>query len=255
VSALDHSEALLSARDLRLRAGKRTVLSGVNIDLRPGELTAVIGPNGSGKSTLLSALAGLRPIEPGQGELMLAGKAMASFTRAALARRIAFLPARTDVPFPLSVSELIAQGQPTDEARAEAIAAMELTGLEHSAMTRLSTGEARRAWLAMTLARRTRVLLLDEPLSGLDPRYQLRLLDALRRRTGEGASVTFVAHDLPYVSQADRVIALGGGTVAADGPPQDVLQADLLRRLYGVEVWVGTEPSSGAVVPLPLRAV
>ncbi|HWG85831.1 MAG TPA: ABC transporter ATP-binding protein, partial [Deinococcales bacterium] len=137
--------AALEARGLRLKAGSRVVLRDVSLALHPGEVTAVIGPNGSGKSTLLAALAGLRPLEPGAGEINLAGKSLASYSRAALARRVAFLPARSDVPFPLSVAELVDQGQPSPEGRAHALEVLELAALEHSPVTRLSTGEARRA--------------------------------------------------------------------------------------------------------------
>ena len=254
---------VLEARNLRLRRGARTVLEGVSLSLRAGEVVAIIGPNGAGKSTLLTALAGLRP---GDGEVALEGQALASWSKARLARRVAFLPAQTSVPFPLSVHELIALAEPKPEAFRAAVRAMELEALEFVPLTRLSTGEARRAWLAMILARETRVLLLDEPLSGLDPRYQMRLLETLTARARAGACVVFVAHDLPYASRVDRVVALGAGSgssglgkggaagVVADGPPLEVLRPDLLRDLYGVDVWVGTDPESGAVFPLPIRA-
>jgi iron complex transport system ATP-binding protein len=137
---------------------------------------------------------------------------------------------------------------------------MELDSLEFVPLTRLSTGEAKRAWIAMTLARHTPILLLDEPLSGLDPRYQMRLLETLRSRAQSGASIAIVAHDLPYASRVDRVIALGPGVngigrIVADGPPITVLRPELLRELYGVDVWIGTEPETGAVFPLPTRAI
>lgn len=245
----------LRATGLRLRRGRRTILADVSLDLRAGEIAAVLGPNGSGKSTLLAALAGLRPLERDGGRVELLGRPLAAYTRAGIARRLAFLPARTDLPFPLTVAELVDHGRPELEARAAALEAMELMPLLGTPVTRLSTGEARRAWLAMTLARATSVLLLDEPLSGLDPRYQVRLLDALRERARQGASVLLVAHDLPYAARADRVIALGGGRIMADGPAGELLRPKLLRELYGVEVWVGTDPATGAVVPLATRAV
>lgn len=260
VRGQESGKSVLEAHELRLRRGNRLVLEHVSLALRSGELTAIIGPNGSGKSTLLAALAGLRPLEQGGGTLMLEGKTMAEFSKRAVSRRIAFLPAASSVPFPLTIAELIDQAEPQPEARREAIRAMELELLEFVPLTRLSTGEAKRGWIAMTLARRTKILLLDEPLSGLDPRYQMRLLEALRSRAESGASIAVVAHDLPYASRVDRVIALGPGVdgigrIVADGPPLEVLRPDLLRELYGVDVWIGTEPETGAVFPLPTRAV
>jgi iron complex transport system ATP-binding protein len=253
-------DGVLEATELRLRRGNRVVLEQVSLALRSGELTAIIGPNGSGKSTLLAALAGLRPVEQGGGTLKLEGKSIAEFSKRAISRRIAFLPALSSVPFPLTVAELIDQAEPKPDARLEALQSMELESLEFVPLTRLSTGEAKRAWIAMTLARQTPILLLDEPLSGLDPRYQMRLLETLRNRAQSGASVAIVAHDLPYASRVDRVIALGPGVdgvgrIVADGPPLEVLRPELLRELYGVDVWIGTEPETGAVFPLPTRAV
>ena len=255
---------VLEARGLRLKRGARVVLENVSLALQSGQVAAIIGPNGSGKSTLLAALAGLRKLEDGAGEILLENKSMTSFSKPQLSRRIAFLPASTSVPFPLTVAELIDQATPKPEARAAAIRAMELEPLEFVPITRLSTGEARRAWLAMTLARETPVLLLDEPLSGLDPRYQMRLLETLEARAKNGASVLLVAHDLPYASRVDRVIALGNqpnagsnnvSSVLADGPPLEVLQPDFLRSLYGVNVWIGRDLETGAVFPFPIKAV
>ena len=253
-------DGVLEARELRLRRGNRVVLEGISLALKPGELTAIIGPNGSGKSTLLSALAGLRPMQDGGGELRLEGKPLPEYSRLGVSRRIAYLPAHSSLPFPLTINELIDQAEPKPDARRDAIAAMELENLAFVPMTRLSTGEAKRAWIAMTLARQTRIMLLDEPLSGLDPRYQMRLLETLRARAQLGASIAVVAHDLPYASRVDRVIALGPDAsgvshVVADGTPLEVLQPALLRELYGVSVWIGTEPETGAVFPLPTHAV
>lgn len=251
---------ILEARELRLKRGNRVVLDAISLGLRPGELTAIIGPNGSGKSTLLAALAGLRPIEHGAGTVQLEGKVITAYSKRGVSKRIAFLPAHSSVPFPLTISELIDQAEPKPDAKRDAIRAMELEALEFVPLTRLSTGEAKRAWIAMTLSRQTRLMLLDEPLSGLDPRYQMRLLEALRDRANHGASIAVVAHDLPYTSRVDRVIALGPdadgvGRVVADGTPLEVLQPSLLRDLYGVRVWIGTEPETGAVFPLPTQAV
>jgi iron complex transport system ATP-binding protein len=255
---------VLEARGLRLKRGARVVLEHVSLALQAGQVVAIIGPNGSGKSTLLAALAGLRNLEDGSGEILLEDKPINGFSKPQLSRRIAFLPASTSVPFPLTVAELIDQANPKPEARANAIRAMELESLEFVPITRLSTGEARRAWLAMTLARETPVLLLDEPLSGLDPRYQMRLLETLEARARNGASVLLVAHDLPYASRVDRVIALGNqanagfnivSSVLADGPPLEVLQPEFLRSLYGVNVWIGHDLETGAVFPFPTNAV
>jgi iron complex transport system ATP-binding protein len=245
----------LRASNVTVRRGTRAILRDVNLEFLTGQVTAIIGANGAGKSTLLAALAGLRRLEHDDGAIQLEGRDLASLSKNALALKLAFLPAHSSVPFPISVSELIQLAEPHQAAYIAALEAMELEALEHTPVTRLSTGEAKRAWLAMMLSRQTPVLLLDEPLAGLDPRYQVRLLETLQARASAGACVIFIAHDIPYAARANRVIALGGARVVADGSPGDVLRADLLRELYGVEVWLGLEPSTGAVVPLPTRAV
>jgi ABC-type cobalamin/Fe3+-siderophores transport system ATPase subunit len=246
---------LLHTSSLTVRRGKRAVLRDVNLELRAGEVIAIIGANGAGKSTLLSTLAGLRNLEHGDGEVRLGDENIAELTKPAIAAKLAFLPAHSSVPFPLTVRELIGLAQPAPDAMLEAIGAMELQQLQHQPVTQLSTGEAKRAWIAMTLSRRTPMLMLDEPLAGLDPRYQVRLLETLKARASSGACVVFVAHDIPYAARADRVIALGNARVVADGAPLEVLRPELLRELYGVEVWLGLEPQTGAVVPLPVKAV
>jgi iron complex transport system ATP-binding protein len=246
---------VLEARGVTVRRGPRAVLRDVNLTIRAGEVAAIIGPNGAGKSTLLSAFAGLRGLVHDEGTVRLFGDDLTALTKPQIAARLAFLPAQWGVPFPLTVRELMLLAEPTELAYSAALEVMELKNLEHQPVTQLSTGEAKRAWIAMTLARRTPLMLLDEPLAGLDPRYQVRLLESFKDRANEGHSVVFIAHDIPYAARADRVIALGDRRVMADGAPLAVLQAQLLRELYGVEVWLGTDPETGAVVPLPTRAI
>jgi iron complex transport system ATP-binding protein len=245
----------LETSGVTVRRAGRPVLRDVNLVFNASEVTAIIGPNGAGKSTLLYALAGLRALEHGDGAVQILGEALETISKPALSKRVAFLPAHNSVPFPLTVHELMRLAQPSPNAYRAALEAMELQTLEHKPVTQLSTGEAKRAWIAMTLSRRTPIMLLDEPLAGLDPRYQVRLLETLKGRALEGASVVFVAHDIPYAARADRVIALGDARVMADGAPAEVLKSDLLRDLYGVSVWIGSDPDTGAIVPLPTHAI
>jgi iron complex transport system ATP-binding protein len=246
---------MLTAQNLTVRRGSRVIVREVSLEFLAGQVTAIIGANGAGKSTLLAALAGLRAVAHNEGGVQLEQQDIASLSKATIAAKLAFLPAHSAVPFPLSVRELILLAEPNEAGYLEAVTAMELENLLDKPITQLSTGEAKRAWLAMTLSRNTKVLLLDEPLAGLDPRYQMRLLEVLQTRAKTGACVVFIAHDIPYAARADRVVALSDERVVADGVPLEVLCSDVLRQLYGVEVWIGTEPSTGAVVPLPTRAV
>ncbi len=244
----------LTAQNITIRRAARVIVQNVQLEFKAGEVAAIIGANGAGKSTLLAALAGLRELQHLDGSILLEGTDIRGLSKGVVASKLAFLPAYSSVPFPLSVRELILLAEPRQSAFLEAVAAMELEDLIEKPITQLSTGEAKRAWLAMTLARATLILLLDEPLAGLDPRYQMRLLEALQTRAKAGACVVFIAHDIPYAARANRVIALGEARVVADGTPLEVLNSDLLRQLYGVEVWIGTD-ASGMIVPLPTRAV
>jgi iron complex transport system ATP-binding protein len=245
----------ITVNNLELRRRNRIVIKNISFKLHSGEFIAIIGPNGAGKSTLLAALAGLRPLGGQSPALMLGEQPITSYTKGQLARLVGFLPAYTSVPFPLTVEELLAQANGSSTAQAQALAVMELEALRHVPLTRLSTGEARRAWLAMVLSRHTPVLLLDEPLAGLDPRYQVRLLEELRQRVVAGVLVAFIAHDLPYASRADRVLAIGpDGCLVADGPPKAVLTQQQLRQLYGVEVWLGNTGEDW-VYPVATRAL
>ena len=244
----------LAAQNITIRRAARVIVQNVQLEFKAAEVAAIIGANGAGKSTLLAALAGLRELQPLDGSVWLEGTDMRGLSKGAIAAKLAFLPAHSSVPFPLSVHELILLAEPSEGAFVEAVAAMELEDLIEKPITQLSTGEAKRAWLAMTLARVTPILLLDEPLAGLDPRYQMRLLETLQTRAEAGACVVFIAHDIPYAARANRVIALSEARVVADGTPLEVLNVDLLRQLFGVEVWIGTD-TSGTIVPLPTRAV
>jgi iron complex transport system ATP-binding protein len=247
--------SILTTKNLTIRRASRVIIEDVNLQFRKGEVTAIIGANGAGKSTLLAALAGLRELGHSDGSVLLEDADIRGLTKGFVASKLAFLPAHSSVPFPLSVRELILLAEPSETGFLKAIAALELEDLLEKPVTQLSTGEAKRAWLAMTLSRVTPILLLDEPLAGLDPRYQMRLLETLQTRAEAGACVVFIAHDIPYAARANRVIALGNSKIVADGTPLEVLNLALLRELYGVEVWIGLDPSSGALVPLPTRAV
>jgi iron complex transport system ATP-binding protein len=245
----------LATQNLTIRRATRAIVEGINLEFKTGEVTAIIGANGAGKSTLLAALAGLRELGHADGLVLLEGSDIRGFSKGVVATKLGFLPAHSSVPFPLSVRELILLAEPSETGFFEAISAMELGDLLEKPITQLSTGEAKRAWLAMTLSRVTPIILLDEPLAGLDPRYQMRLLETLQIRANAGACVVFIAHDIPYAARANRVIALSDRKIVADGTPLEVLNPNLLRELYGVEVWIGLDPSSGALVPLPVRAV
>lgn len=230
-------------------------LSGVSLDLREGEVTAICGPNGAGKSSLLAALAGLLDSE--SGSVTLDGAPLGQMPAKARARAIGFLPQQGEVAWNLSVEALVALGRLPWQAGAQAdgaaidaaLAAMDLEGLRHRPAQQLSGGELARALLGRVLAGQPRWLLADEPLANLDLAHQLALLAQFRRLAGQGAGVVVVLHDLAQaMNHADRVVVLSGGEVAADGPPEQALDAAVIERVWKVGArWLG-EPGQRALL-------
>ncbi len=231
------------------RAG-RAILDDVSLRAEGGAFVAVIGPNGAGKSTLLMALAGL--LKPDSGTIMIDDRALSVFSRWDLARTRSYLPQNPHCEWPISVARLVALGLtpslpvfgdlPEAHRRrvGAVIAAFDLTGLSEQAATTLSGGELTRAMLARALVSDPDILIVDEPVAGLDPRHTL---DTVRRLSGlakSGKLVIAAVHDLTLAARyATRVLALHHGRVAADGPPETTLNTDLLRQVFQVEARIG----------------
>ncbi len=238
---------LLEARDLCLGYGAAPVVKQLALSFEPGSVTAVIGANGSGKSTILKALA--RVLAPSDGAVYRDGRARASWRPTELARRLAVLPQVHGVPDDLTVRELVRYGRfphrgaPGNDARTDgaaverALGLASLTDLAERPLSSLSGGERQRAWLALALAQEPRVLLLDEPTTYLDVRYQFEVLDLVASLNRDlGITVIMVLHDLNHAARySGRVVALRSGRVVADGPPSGVLTEATLERVFGVE--------------------
>lgn len=235
-------------------------LAGVSFAIEAGEVFGVIGPNSAGKTTLLRLLT--RVLTPGRGEVRLDGRPLDRLTHTELARQIAVVPQEAPRPFPFSVEQLVLMGRyphgpgrffESGEDRALAAAAMEATGVLHLAalpLERLSGGERQRAMLARALAQQPRLLVLDEPTSHLDLRYQAETAALLRRLNVEGGmTVLLVSHDLDLAAEVcDRLLLLGDGRVARVGTPADVLRRDVLETVFGCAVVVDVNPVSGRPV-------
>jgi iron complex transport system ATP-binding protein len=225
-------------------------LGAVTAALEPGRITAICGPNGAGKSTLLQCLAGL--LDPDRGEVLLDGAALPNGRERA--RRIGYLPQVGEIAWDLSVAALAALGRLPHGDRGEAqvaaaLAAVDLTELADRPVSTLSGGERARALLARVLAGEPHWILADEPLAALDLAHQLALLAHFRRAADEGTGVVLVLHDLALaMNHADRVLVLGRGSLAADGPPEQALSEATIARVWGVRArWLG-EPRARALI-------
>jgi iron complex transport system ATP-binding protein len=230
-------------------------LAPLSLAVGAGEILGVIGPNSAGKTTLIRLLT--RVVTPSGGEIRLDGRPLASLSAARLAREVAVVPQELPQAFPFTVEQLVLMGRyPHDPGRyfegerdrGVARAAMTATGVLELAGLRLdelSGGERQRAVLARALAQEPRLLVLDEPTAHLDLRYQAECVGLLRRVNRErGMTVILVAHDLNLAAEVcDRLLLLSAGRVARLGPPEQVLEEELLRGVYGCDVIVDKAPT------------
>jgi iron complex transport system ATP-binding protein len=222
--------SLLDARGLAL-AGR---LQPTDLQSGPGEMVAVIGPNGAGKTSLLRSIAG---IEADEGKVRIDGEDVSD---AAAARRmglLSILPATRSLIWPIAARDVIALGLPfPDPGRIETlIALLELEPIARRPVNHLSTGERSRVLLARALAARPRLLLLDEPLSNLDPYWVIRTLQILRDEIGANESAALVSvHDLNQVASFDRVLLMDSGAIAADGGPTEMLGSAALEQAFRI---------------------
>ena len=243
---------LLSLEHLSVQRHGRPVLSGIDLRIGPGELVGLLGPNGAGKTTLLRAALGLLPH---QGV-----SSLDALTAAQRARRAAYMPQGREIAWPLPVERLVALGRtphgrsPADRPAVErAIAALELGSLRHRPATELSGGEQARALIARMLAQDTPLLVADEPVAGLDPAAQIRVMQVFARLAAEGHGVIASLHDLGLAARhCSRLILLADGRIAADGPPAQVLTPDTLARVFGITAHFAQTPQGPVFQPLDI---
>jgi iron complex transport system ATP-binding protein len=248
---------MLRAENLAVQRGPCTVLADINLQLRPGEVLGVLGPNGAGKSTLLGALCG--ELQPSQGEVWLDQRRLQDWPGSERAQRLAVLPQTSTLNFAFRVEEVVgmgslphASGRLKDEQiikqALEAADALHLAGRSYLA---LSGGERQRVHLARVLAQlwpggEGQMLLLDEPTSMLDPLHQHTTLQATRAFVEQGAAVLVILHDLNLAARyCDRLLLLNGGRPQAFGSPEEVLRAEPLLAVFGLEVLVQRHPERG----------
>ena len=258
--------APLTVSGLHAGYGRRTVLRDVSLSIRAGEIVSLLGPNGSGKSTLLKALIGLIPSR--RGDIALWGKALRSLSSRQIARRLAFVAQGAQAPVGFTVEELVAQGRFPHQAafflmrpgrhRQAVERALSRTGLaplRHRPVTQLSGGERQRVWLAMAIAQEPQVLLLDEPMTYLDITHQLDILELVGQLNRDrGVTVFMALHDLNLAARfSQRVLVLSEGSIAAHGPPRQVLTPELCAEVFGVSMSFARVPGISAPILYPLH--
>jgi iron complex transport system ATP-binding protein len=233
---------LLAAENITVTRGGKTILRDVSAQAHSGEFIAVLGPNGAGKSTLLSVLAGL--LKPNAGRVMLDSKSLASLSLRQLAARRAYLPQNPHLEWPISVERLVALGltprlpatgglpQSHAPAITRALEQCDLLAKRDQTATTLSGGEFARAMLARAIVSQPEILIVDEPITGLDPRHAMASMQLLRDFARSGALVIASLHDLTLAARyPSRVIVLVDGQAIGDS---DLLTEELVHRAFGV---------------------
>ncbi|WP_062207415.1 heme ABC transporter ATP-binding protein [Aureimonas sp. AU12] len=253
--------------DAALAYRGRIALHPTTLAFVPGQLTVIAGPNGAGKSTLLKLATG--EIAPASGRVRLDGVDMARLSPAAIARRRAVLPQSSALSFPFTVAEVVRLGLdaggrgggPT--AVEQALARVELSGFGARVYGELSGGEQQRVHLARVLCQAgtpapnepTRFLFLDEPISSLDIRHQIAVLQIAREFARAGGGVVAVLHDLNLAAGfADRLVVIAEGAVVADGPPGHILTDALVVSVFRLDLRVGVLPPPHIPFILPQTA-
>jgi iron complex transport system ATP-binding protein len=240
--------------------GSRTALSDATIAIEAGELGGLVGPNGSGKSTLLKCIN--RILNPKCGTIMIEGEDIGAASLKEIARRVGYVPQSAHSIFPSTVFDAILLGRRpyvtwgiSGRDKQIVLETISLLGIEDLAMrrfTELSGGERQKVLIARALAQEPQVILLDEPTSNLDIRYQLEVLEVIRKLVTEKKITAVMAvHDLNLAARyADKIICLYKGRIYNVGLPTEVITAETIRTVYGVEAVINGDSACPHIIPL-----
>ncbi|HIW96823.1 MAG TPA: ABC transporter ATP-binding protein [Candidatus Corynebacterium gallistercoris] len=253
----------ISATDLHVSYGDRTVIEGLDVRFPAGAITTIIGPNGCGKSTLLRAVSRLIPADA--GTITVGGEDATRMKRKDLAKKVGVLPQTPIAPEGLIVADLVARGRHphqswirqwsrTDEA--EVLKALEFTNsldLAERRIDALSGGQRQRVWISMVLAQNTEVLFLDEPTTYLDLAHSIDVLNLIThlKRTLE-RTVVMVLHDLNLaIRYSDNLVVMREGSILAQGTPAEIITPELLQEVFDLEALVVEDPATGSPLIIP----
>jgi len=249
---------MINATNISVRYDNRPVLEGISLHVACGEFVGLLGANGSGKSTLLRALAGFRKLN--KGSVMLNNRPLERYKIKELAKVVSFVPQDTSLDFDFTVEQIVSMGrQPyvsrfrgeTEQDQATVNRALVETNIEHlvqRSVLELSGGQRQMVFIAKALAQEPRLLMLDEPISALDIRHQINVLELIRRVTRNNMTSIAALHDLNLAARyCDRIVLLAEGQILASGKPEEVLTERNLYAAYGVKAVIREDSQVGAV--------
>ncbi|OGF55095.1 MAG: hypothetical protein A2Z21_04760 [Candidatus Fraserbacteria bacterium RBG_16_55_9] len=256
---------VIRVENLTFAYNSRPVFEGITLDVKAGELLALVGPNGSGKTTFLRAISGVLPVNAGAVYLNLRGESprlVSTLVPKELARSLAAVEQEVHVEFDFTVREIVALGRLPHSHRLnpfsmqdkriveEAMERLAITPFAERSIQTLSSGERQRVFLAMALAQEPRVLLLDEPTAHLDLKYQIEIMELIRELADQSLTVIAAIHDLNLAARyADRVAVLSQGRLAACGHPRPLLTEELIESVWGVRVRVLQDRAGLWIIP------
>jgi iron complex transport system ATP-binding protein len=243
--------------------GDALIIEKLSLEVVDQGFTALVGPNGSGKSTLLKTFA--RILKPNTGAILIDGESITKQASKEVAKKLAFLPQGPVVPEGITVEQLVSYGRSpyrsgfgtaTAEDRSitdRALAITSLNDMRDRPVTDLSGGQRQRAWVAMTLAQDTGILLLDEPTTFLDIAHQFELMDLLADLHDNGRTIVIVLHDINQACRyANNVVVLRDGAIYQQGNPAQVVTVEMLYDVFEIECRVLPDPETGTPMAVPL---
>ncbi|WP_068618548.1 ABC transporter ATP-binding protein [Paenibacillus tuaregi] len=253
----------LEVRELGLSYGDTYIFENLNLSIPKGKITVFIGSNGCGKSTLLRSMA--RLLKPQKGSVFLDSREITSMSTKEVARKMAILPQGPTTPEGLTVLQLVKQGRypyqswlkmwskEDEDIVQKALEATGMTDLAERTVDSLSGGQRQRAWIAMTLAQETPVILLDEPTTYLDLTHQIEVLDLLyEMNVRDNRTIVMVLHDINLACRyADHIVAVREGHIEAQGQPEEVVDAELIERVFRLKCEIIPDPLYGTPLCIP----
>ncbi|GAA1587063.1 hypothetical protein GCM10009731_46040 [Streptomyces globosus] len=253
----------LSAQNVTLGYEQRVIAENLSVEIPDNSFTVIVGPNACGKSTLLRALS--RMLKPSAGQVLLDGHAIGSLPAKKVAKTLGLLPQSSVAPDGITVFDLVSRGryphqgllrqwsQEDERVVLESMASTGVAELADRTVDELSGGQRQRVWIAMALAQQTPLLLLDEPTTYLDIQHQIDVLDLCAElHENQGRTLVAVLHDLNHAARyATHLIALRGGKVIAQGPPAEVVTAELVERVFGLRCQIIDDPETGTPLVIP----
>lgn len=241
---------VIEVRDLHFAYGDNQVLKGINLGIQRGKVTTIMGGNGCGKSTLFNLMT--KNLRPDSGKIFLRGRNIDDIGLKDFAREISIVHQYNTAASDITVQQLVNLGRtpylkpmsvPTEEDERIVHQAMNFTNTAQYRLrpvSALSGGQRQRVWIAMALAQHTKILFLDEPTTYLDIRYQIEILELVRRLNREfGTTIVMVLHDINQaIHYSDVIVGLHDGRVVVSGDPEQVITPATIKQLFGIDLIV-----------------